>query len=450
MVTYLTTVVVPAVQAIFHNLLCVIPLSGTNTFTDGNGNSVQVANVDYYISFSINPVTNNNIVAQALVLSHDSTTNQPRSGLVNFNPQHWGSQPSDKVLFDSFIRVACHEFTHALVFSPSLYDDYYDSATGIKYLAPTVVNNGITYLTTPAVVAFYQNHFACAILPGGGAPLEDQGGAGTACTHWEQAACGDEYMAGIKSIRMPFTGMTMALFEDSGWYKTNASAVEPFIFGYQEGCEFLQSPCTQANWQYEYCTGAGTSSAQTGCTFDNLGISSCIGLPTLPDNCGIISVFNPQTTLFSAESKFCTDTTQYANPTLGESFGCGSRCFTVPDPLIGTDQFACFETKCDNGTLYLNSGGTWYKCPVNGGKTSIGIVYNAICPPAFRVCPFLPADAATCTYTSSSGGYKWLFTNNTLGFWLVVGFVIIMFFVVLCLLWSIVRCMCERCGKSGI
>jgi len=256
-------------------------------------------------------------------------------------------------------------------------------------------------------------------------------------------------MAGVKSIRMPFTGMTMALFQDSGWYQVNQSEIETFIFGYQEGCEFLLDPCTQSAWQYEYCTGAGSSDPQTGCTFDNFGISACTALPTLPDDCGIISVFNPQTTIFTAEEKFCTDVTQYSNPTLGESFGCGSRCFVVPDPIIGTPQFACFKTECVNGTLYLNSGGSWYKCPVEGGSTSIGIIYNANCPPAFRICPFLPEDYATCEYTSNSGGYKWLFTNNTLGFWLVVGFIILVIIILLCLLCSILRCIC-RCGQSGI
>jgi len=52
-------------------------------------------------------------------------------------------------------------------------------------------------LTTPTLLALARSHFACATLSG--VELEDDGGGGTAGSHWEQRALMTEYMSGRPS-----------------------------------------------------------------------------------------------------------------------------------------------------------------------------------------------------------------------------------------------------------
>ena len=72
-------------------------------------------------------------------------------------------------------------------------------------------------MVTPNVVREVREHFSCPTLEG--AELEDQGGDGTALTHWEKRIFQNEAMTGTVNTAKPvYTRLTMALLEDSGWY----------------------------------------------------------------------------------------------------------------------------------------------------------------------------------------------------------------------------------------
>jgi leishmanolysin-like peptidase len=72
-------------------------------------------------------------------------------------------------------------------------------------------------MVTPRVVAEVQKHFDCSKLEG--AELEDQGGEGTALTHWEKRVFEAEAMSGTHSSRPVFSRITLALME--GELRTN-------------------------------------------------------------------------------------------------------------------------------------------------------------------------------------------------------------------------------------
>jgi hypothetical protein len=68
--------------------------------------------------------------------------------------------------------------------------NFYRQANGTAYPSGTVITNNTnafgkvqSYITTPAVLREVRELSGCATLTG--APLEDEGGAGTAGTHWE-------------------------------------------------------------------------------------------------------------------------------------------------------------------------------------------------------------------------------------------------------------------------
>lgn len=53
-------------------------------------------------------------------------------------------------------------------------------------------------------------------------------------------------MTGTSSMNPVFSGLTLALLEDSGWYHVNYSASDPLVWGRGQGCSFAQQSC--AGW----------------------------------------------------------------------------------------------------------------------------------------------------------------------------------------------------------
>jgi len=70
-------------------------------------------------------------------------------------------------------------------------------------------------------------------------PLEVSGGAGSAMYHWEATFMGFDFMTAQISNNMTITAVTLALFEDSGWYMPNYEFAEDMWWGKNRGCEFI-------------------------------------------------------------------------------------------------------------------------------------------------------------------------------------------------------------------
>jgi leishmanolysin-like peptidase len=74
-----------------------------------------------------------------------------------------------------------------------------------------MMKKSIDMMVTPRVAQEVRNHFNCSELEG--AELEDQGGEGTALTHWEKRVFEAEAMSGTHSSRPVFSRITLALME---------------------------------------------------------------------------------------------------------------------------------------------------------------------------------------------------------------------------------------------
>lgn len=106
---------------------------------------------------------------------------------------------------------------------------------------------GIKYyeVVTPTVKRVARNHFNCPTMEG--LRLENQPN-GDDCfgNHWEERLAWDSSMSAkltpssIPEILSPFT---LALLEDSGWYKANFSMSKNPSFGHGAGCDFVNKPC---------------------------------------------------------------------------------------------------------------------------------------------------------------------------------------------------------------
>ena len=75
----------------------------------------------------------------------------------------------------------------------------------------------VSKMVTPAVRARSRQHFGCDTLEG--AEIEDGGGSGTAGSHLEKRIFMNEFMTGTASREPVFSAITLAVFEDSGWYR---------------------------------------------------------------------------------------------------------------------------------------------------------------------------------------------------------------------------------------
>lgn len=189
------------------------------------------------------------VEAAAVVCLLGAESRRPVLGALLLGAQY---DFSKKNAFEYMKSVLLHEITHILVFSPSLYSYYkgYSTVTQRGYIR----NRTSTFLITPKVVEAARKHFNCSTLIG--VELEDQGGSGTAGAHWEARTMLGEYMIATVYGETVISEMTLALFEDSGWYKVNYYSGGLFRYGKNQGCDFLNQKCVtngKSNFK-EFCT----------------------------------------------------------------------------------------------------------------------------------------------------------------------------------------------------
>ena len=98
-------------------------------------------------------------------------------------------------------------------------------------------------------------HFNTDLL---GVELEDQGSSDTAGSHWEARIMLGDYMIGVDYPEIVISDITLAVFEDSNWYKVNYYSGGLFKTGKNEGYNFLFGDCVnknneESNFKLEFC-----------------------------------------------------------------------------------------------------------------------------------------------------------------------------------------------------
>ena len=139
-----------------------------------------------------------------------------------------------------------HELTHALGF---LYDmfQYFPNGLDATLNISTVRGYQRTHIKTKKVVETAKKYFNCDNIIG--IELEDQGMGGSALSHWDQRILLGDYMgAVIYQEEMVVSEFTLALLEDSGFYKANYYTGGLMRFGKNKGCDFIQNNCLNSNF----------------------------------------------------------------------------------------------------------------------------------------------------------------------------------------------------------
>jgi hypothetical protein len=312
-------------------------------------------------------------VAWARACNTLSSTGRPYVGQVHFNLA--GLMPSSDIEFTKDLLATMHEMTHALGFSSEMYRTFKRPVrTGTVNIAgfPT------TYLDVEPLTSTVRKYFNCPSAHGG--YIENQGGSGSAGSHWERRVFGAEYMTASQMDDFRISQITLALFESTGWYTPDYSMAEPLVYGQGKGCGFLNSYCKNSYGQprfSEFC-----NQGASGCTAEGRFGAYC-GADSFSDNCPYMQPYSNSDCENPASMRTIA----------AESHGIGSKCFMAslyPSGAIGRETPYCFKHKCiqqGNGyALQIIIGGNTVTC-TGPGKHSVNGYYGTItCPEPNAYC----------------------------------------------------------------
>ena len=188
------------------------------------------------------------VLASAVPIYLEPDTNRPLVGLLEISTEK--SFFNKRRVTEYFSEVILHELTHALGF---LYDMFKYFPNGLNATLNVSMVRGYdrTHIITKKVVETAKKYFNCDNIIG--VELEDQGMEGSALSHWDQRILLGDYMgAVIYQEEMIVSEFTLALLEDSGWYKTNYYTGGLMKFGKNKGCDFIRNNCLDSNFNTQF------------------------------------------------------------------------------------------------------------------------------------------------------------------------------------------------------
>ena len=160
---------------------------------------------------------------------------QPLVGIANINREVDYSKAYSKEYFESIIL---HEFIHILGFSNKYFTKYFHNIEN----KTDEYNVERFYINSSKVLEIAKKYFNCTSIKG--IQLEESGGQGTVGSHWEERILLGDIMNGvIYPEEQVISEFTLALLEDSGYYKANYYTGGLMKFGKNKGCQFLDSKC---------------------------------------------------------------------------------------------------------------------------------------------------------------------------------------------------------------
>lgn len=154
---------------------------------------------------------------------------------------------------------------------------------------------------------------------------------------------------------------TLALLEGTGWYEVDYSSAEPFRWGYNKGCTFVNSKCVDNSFnpvsQPEFCSRLEGE----GCTFTGKAVGVCGTTAANNTDSGLNPIFDywgNDTYVFDSFSNNCPymigypngdcegpEFQQYAYLRNAEVYAPGSKCIEGTLSSPGTTRSAtgfCF------------------------------------------------------------------------------------------------------------
>ena len=203
---------------------------------------------DLYIIPTISAV-NTNIDASAFPIVLNNNDHRPILGGIYLSSKFNFFKKNDMTYMTSLLL---HEMSHILGFNFDLFPYF----KNMKILKTIINGKKRLLLSSPNVLKYAKGHFGCENLPG--VELENQGGQNSAGSHWESRIMMGDYMIAQDYPEIVVSDITLAVFEDSGWYNVNYYSGGLFKTGKGEGCKFLINDCIDkkthlSNFKLDFC-----------------------------------------------------------------------------------------------------------------------------------------------------------------------------------------------------
>mmetsp|Transcript_21981 Transcript_21981/g.25409 ORF Transcript_21981/g.25409 Transcript_21981/m.25409 type:complete len:669 (-) Transcript_21981:404-2410(-) len=282
--------------------------------------------------------------------------------------------------------------------------------------AGTTQKRGYYELMLPTVRNVVRNQFNCRSLTG--ARLENQPTNPNTCigSHIDERLFLLNLMSAFyDTTSVHFTPITLALLEDSGWYKPKYEDAQNSPFGLNVGCDFVNKDCIVDGEVPEYskgffCNDVVGSSNKLSCDpghnyrgyCDLYDYSRYTDLPTYPGRSYFDNKFLGAgkftaadwcpTVIDSPTSTTCTDTSFTGSKDQFEVFGADSRCLNA---IVGNSRTGlCLPSTCDyeNEQYNFTVGDSVYSCKFGDAGIGVnlqqgGTTYRFTCPRLTQVCP---------------------------------------------------------------
>ncbi|TPP51607.1 Leishmanolysin family protein [Leishmania donovani] len=329
----------------------------------------------------------------------------PAVGVINIPAANIASR------YDQLVtRVVTHEMAHALGFSVVFFRDarILESISNVRHK-----DFDVPVINSSTAVAKAREQYGCGTLEY--LEMEDQGGAGSAGSHIKMRNAQDELMAPASDAGY-YSALTMAIFQDLGFYQADFSKAEEMPWGRNAGCAFLSEKCMEdgiTKWPAMFCNeNEVTMRCHTGRL--SLGVcglsSSDIPLPpywqyfTDPLLAGISAFMDYCPVVVPFGDGSCAQRASEAGaPFKGFNvFSDAARCidgaFRPKTTETVTNSYAglCANVRCDTATRTYSvqvHGGSGYANCTPGLRVELSTVSSAFeeggyitCPPYVEVC----------------------------------------------------------------
>ena len=319
----------------------------------------------------------------------------PYGGVLYINSNMDFSKPN----FGLYLKnLFFHEITHILAFHPSIYEKLHLSKK----------EGSVTYITSKNAIAQAKKHFNCSTLTQ--IALENQDGENNMGFHWESRYMLGDYMTSSNFPDVAISNITLALFEDTGFYRVNYFSGGLFKFGKNKGCKFFNKKCIEnqkATFE-EFCD----VEEETKCSSSRTLKSSCYlvyYLTSIPsryryftdttkggfrpaDYCPVPYEIDSTNSYYL---KHCQIGTSELSKDYGETLGKNSFCFMsslLPNTSnISTSQIPLYyEIECNvnNKNIIVKICSINITCPTDGGNISNILNYKGTieCPKYSDIC----------------------------------------------------------------
>jgi len=418
-ITFIQQQVIPSAIKWYYNVLRVYNLaenwklsqttcsSAVNVPTEHQNPGLPSTDYVLYV-FAVNEPAKNYIAKGGFCALDGNSLTNPIAGTLGYNAAFYKSMTPEQE-----IMTARHEIAHALAFSPSLWP-YFRQPDGSLYSSytTTVTERGhtVTLLTFPKALERARTAFGCSTMQG--IELENQGAVGTSGSHWEKRLMANDFMVGTIIIDMLYSDVTLALFEDSGWYTVNYDYTTPTTWGHGKGCDFVNLNCVSGGvTQFsEWCTAAdnnndcsSTNTIKASCNYATYGtaLTSFYQYFASPNDGGQDSYtdYCPYAVPFSDGD--CKGrgyaATWFSATSYGEKICDTCMCFTgstvrAGRVTTGAVRALCYDVACSDTVATITLGSTSIACPAAGGQlTNIPNFTGYLnCPPFSELCGTRP------------------------------------------------------------